>query len=140
MWLKCSLCSKNCSFPYSWLFSLSFRQLELFSISLEGSSYWKSTVILIITWKLLFFFDWICVIIWNICFWSVISSMYWKLRIGNCFYCNPTLAVLSTYTSDQNHKTMFFFHLWEKWSVQLKAIREFHAKIPYGINILVFVS
>ena len=109
MWLKCSLCSKNCSFPYSWLFSLSFRQLELFSISLEGSSYWKSTVILIITWKLLFFFNWICVIIWNICFWSVVSSMYWKLRIGNCFYCNPTLAVLLTYTSDQNHKTMFFF-------------------------------
>ena len=35
-------------------------------------------------------------------------SMYWKLRKGNCFYCNQTFAVLSTYTSDQNRKQHFF--------------------------------
>ena len=43
---KCSLCIKNCSFPYSRPFSSSSRQLELwlelFSISLEGSSYQES--------------------------------------------------------------------------------------------------
>ena len=34
-----TICSKNCFFPYSRLFSSSSRVLEPFSISLEGSSY-----------------------------------------------------------------------------------------------------
>ena len=56
MWLKCSMCSKNCFFT---LLSAIFcelpitrtpddsnsRWIELFSISLEGSSYRESTVI-----------------------------------------------------------------------------------------------
>ena len=43
MWLKCSLCRKKLLFPYSWQFSLSSWQLELFSISLEGSNYRELT-------------------------------------------------------------------------------------------------
>ena len=101
-------------------------------ISLEGSSYQELTIILIITWKLLFFLYWICVNYHvKYCFWTVVSSMYWKLRKGNCFYCSETLAVFSTYTSDQNHKTMFLFstvremicpiksHLWVLWQNSL---------------------
>ena len=47
MWLKCSLCSKNCFLPYSRsaiFFELSPDNSKLFSISLEGSSYRESTV------------------------------------------------------------------------------------------------
>ena len=161
----------------------------------------------------MFFSDWICVIIWNICFWTVISSMYWKLRKGNYFYCNQTSAVLSTYAQlfegrlglnpklnltwvsfsfVQKHflgqfslifighrinnlltkrtklnllynlsylnsnfalilgylnpalnnpamiriTNIFFFHLWERWSVQLKAICEFRAKFLMALIYL----
>ena len=45
--LKCSLCRRNRSLPYSRLFFSSSRYLELFSISLEGSSYRESTLLYI---------------------------------------------------------------------------------------------
>ena len=50
MWLKCSLCSKNCVLPYSRLFSSNSQLLELpiTRTSLEGLSCRKSTVIMII--------------------------------------------------------------------------------------------
>ena len=43
--LKRSLYSKNCSFPLLSAIFSSSRELELLSISLEGSSYWESTVL-----------------------------------------------------------------------------------------------
>ena len=36
-----------CLFPYFWLFASNSQELELFSISLEGSSYRKSTVVIV---------------------------------------------------------------------------------------------
>ena len=45
MLLKRSLYSKNCSFPLLSAIFSSSRELELLSISLEGSSYWESTVL-----------------------------------------------------------------------------------------------
>ena len=52
VWLKCSLCSKNCFFLTSGYFlqapdNSNSWQLELFSIPLEGSSYGESTVIVL---------------------------------------------------------------------------------------------
>ena len=34
-----------CLFPYFWLFTSNSQKLEIFSISLEGSSYWELTVV-----------------------------------------------------------------------------------------------
>ena len=45
MWLKCSLCSKNCFYLTLGYFLRTPDTSNLFSISLEGSSYWESTVV-----------------------------------------------------------------------------------------------
>ena len=45
MWLKCSLCSKNCFYLTLGYFLRTPDNSNPFSISLEGSSYWESTVV-----------------------------------------------------------------------------------------------
>ena len=45
MWLKCSLCSKNCFYLTLGYFLRTPDNSNPFSISLEGSSFWESTVV-----------------------------------------------------------------------------------------------
>ena len=62
MWLKCSLCSKNCFFKLlsAIFFGIPITRTpdnsNLFSISLEGSSYRELTVVVEFLYKLIFSF------------------------------------------------------------------------------------
>ena len=129
-----------CSYSFFFLFCFFFLSSAPEEVKRVFSLQNANQVIIInYNMKVIVFSYWICVIIWSIHFWTVISSIYWKLRKVNCFYCNPTLAVLSTYTPNQNHKQCFFSPVREM-ICPIKSICEFRSKIPYGINILVFVS